>query len=364
MSKIITSKQLFFAIVTLCLSPIYRNIPKILCEKSGNAGFLSIIFGLVLTLLLCYIIHTLVKNFPAQNIYGIIKTLTNTFVAKAFSVITLFWAIANIIYSLHFNVITVQGTISPYTTDSFLFGVLLLLTAYCLYSGIKTAMRISELVLIILLAVLGGLLIISFQNFDGMNLLPITFSDTGSVIKSAPYSACIFGFIFIYLFYADKLDRPQISFKPYIYFSLTVFIVATLVTVITIGVQGADLASTYTLPFFSVIKRTSLLNIFERMEAFLILPSIVSDFIYITFFMSIIILSIKWIFSLEKTKLVAVPCFIGVFIIASLVANSQFSIESFYYDYLVWVNSIYEYVIPLLFFIIYLIRRKKLKAEK
>ena len=360
MNKIVTTRQLLFSVVMLSLAPIFRNIPKIVCQKAGPAGFLSIIPSALVTLLLAFIVFSFAKNFPAQNLYSIVKTITNTMVAKIFLILTLIWAVINITAALHFNAITAQGALTPFTPNAFLFTVMLLLAGYCLYNGIKVAMRISELLLIIILVVIAGLLYLSMQNFDALNLLPLTLSDTKNIITASPFSFCIFGFLIVYLFYADRLDSPQRKFTPFIVYTAVISLTTFLITLVTVGVQGAKLAGTYTFPIFSVIKRTSLLNIFERMEAFLILPSIVSDFVFISFFMSIIILSIKWLFSLKTVKYIAVPAFIGVYIIANLISYSKLNVENLYYEYVVILNSVFEVGLPIIFYLIYLLRRKHL----
>ena len=364
MNKSITIRQIICAVIMLCITLIHEHIPKGSAQVAGNGGIISIILGAVIAVIIAYFVYYLIKSYPGCNIYDMMKISLGTFVAKTILVITLLWAGINLVTVLHFHALISQNTFIPFTPERQIFLYMLALVGYCLYKGIKVAMRISELLISLFIFNLIFLILVAIPHFQISNLLPITLADTPNIVKATPYSFTVFGLIIFALFYADKLDKPQSSFKPYLLYILTVFILAFSITVISIGVQGEKLTGEFTLPFGSVVKHSSLSVFFERLEAFLLLPSFVSDFVESAFFMSVLLLSIKWLFNMKKIGFVAVPVFIGIYIISLFVETTQFTLESFYKSCLIPINSGFILTLPLILVLATLIRKKRNAANK
>ena len=362
MNKIITSRQIICAVIVMSLTMIHIHIPKSSAKIVGSAGYISIIIGALIALLTTYCVYLIMKKFPGYNVYDILKILLGTFLAKLIMVLTILWAGLNVITTLHYHSLIEQSTLMPFSPDSFIYFIMLALSAYCLYKGSKVAMRISELTLTLFLLLFTGLMLIGLSNFNVINLLPVTFYDTANIIKASPTSFSIFGLIIFALFYADKLNKPQKSFKPYAFYMLTVFLFAFFITIVTFGVQGAPLAATYNLPFNALVQRSSLFNLFERLEAFILFPTFISDFVQIVFFMSAIFLSIKWIFGLNKIKYSAIPIFISIYILALLLEKTPLTIVDIYNYYVVWINAGFEFILPIIIIIMAFIRRNYVEA--
>lgn len=358
MNKTITNRQIICFTIILSITLIHEHIPKSVSKVAGSAGYLSIIIGGLLGLIIAYLTYFLLKTFPNKNIYEILQILVGKTLAKFTLILFFYWAAANVITVLHFHSLISQNTLMPFTPDRLIFFNMLTLCAYCLYKGVKVAMRISELFVTLFVLDLIFLVIVASKDFDFTNLLPVTFSDSVNIIKASPHSFSVFGLILISLFYADKLDKRQDKFRPYGLYILTVTLLALTATLITVGTQGANLTANYALPFGAVVKHSSLSTFFERLEIFFLLPTFISDFLQLVFFISVMLMSLKWIFNIKKMKLVSFAVFVALYFISLAVEKTNFSVDDFYYNYLVIFNSAFEITLPFLMFILTLIKKK------
>lgn len=358
MNKTITIRQIICAFLVLSITLIHEHIPKSASKIAGSAGYISVIVGGIIGAFIAFCICFLIRNFPSKNIYEILEILVGKIGAKLVLILFFFWAGANVITVLHFHSLISQNTLMPFTPDRLIFFNMLALSAYCLCKGIKVAMRISELFVTLFILNLVFLLVVAMKDFDFVNLLPVSSSDTANIIIASPHSFSVFGLIFLALFYADKLEKPQTSFKPFGLYILVVFLLAFFISVVTIGTQGATLTANYTLPFGAVVKHSSLSAFFERLEVFLLLPTFISDFLEIVFFISVMLLSFKWVFNVKKPLYFAIFLFPAVYFTALILENTQFALEDFYENYLVIINSVFELCLPIIMVILTLVKKK------
>ena len=364
MTKNITLRQVLYTYILMILSPIIRHLPNYITKTSGAGGYVSILFGTLFSLIIIFSVRYLVKAFPAMNLYEILESAVTVIGAKIIIALYALWALFNITAKIQFYAITCQTTLISHSKATLLFSVILLIVAYCLYKGIKSAFRLSELLLVMFVVIIGLLAAICFRDFDYLNLLPLTLEGSVKSIRAVPATINVVGFIFIVLFFSDCFDKKYTSIKPYMRAGLCVAAISFVITLVSIGINGAQLTSKLTFPFYAVVRRSAFFNILERLEAFVVIPSIVSDFVYICVFSAIFLLCIKWLFGLYDTKFLIVPVLVLIYFFSLVSLKTQFESDMFYYNVLIYLNTVFLYVFPIVVSLIVFVKNKITKSKK
>lgn len=358
MTKTLTLRQVLFAYMLMMLSPILRHLPNYLTKVAGASGYLSVIVGAAAALVIAFCVYGLIKSFPAMNIYEMLESSFTVIGAKIIIFLYFIWVFFSLTMKSRFYAVTCQTTLISNAGNSTLYTIMLLLVGYTIYKGIKSVFRMSELLLTMFLIIIILLAVICMKDFDVLNLLPISVDNIMPVIKASPCSFNVMGVIIIALFFADRFDRYKSSPKPYVISVMTLSVLSLLISVVTVGTNGAKFTSKLVFPFYGVVRRSAFLNILERLEPFVIIPSVVSDFVFICVFTEIALLCIKWLFGLDDSKFLAIPLFVMLFFFALLFMKTQFESEHFYYSILLYLNPIFLYVIPVLLTVIALIKKR------
>lgn len=362
MNKSLSLRQLLYTYIFIMIAPILRSLPNNVCKIAGSAGWISVILGLIFGIIGCICIWLFIRCFPACNFYEIIEKITSKPIAKIIISLYLFWAIINVFCKLPFYSLNYQTTLMTYSTNEFLLSVLMVLVGYALLKGVKTFFRLSELVLIIFLIVISLLVIIASSKFRLINLTPRT--SIGNVFVASSQSFSTIGYILMPIFFADRLDRHYTKFSSYFKAFAALSIICITISVTTIGTNGSELTSSLTFPFYTAVKRTSFLDILERLEEFVILPSALSDFVFICVFCAIIFLCLKWLFNLNNMKIYGIPILLNLYFIGLMFIKTQFEAESFYSHIFIYFDFLFLYIIPLILLIIAAVRGQLKSVSK
>jgi hypothetical protein len=101
--------------------------------------------------------------------------------------------------------------------------------------------------------------------------------------------------------------------------------------------------------------------IFERFEVLVTLISLLSDFIAICIFVILILRCLTWLFNLKDCFYLCIPLAMIIFYLTYYVSSTQFEFRYLYRYVIVNLNLIFEYAIPVILFLLCLIKRKKIK---
>jgi hypothetical protein len=196
-------------------------------------------------------------------------------------------------------------------------------------------------------------------------LLPISTVHLGSTILAAKNVIAVGGNIIIALFFADKFGITTDKFQiRKLWGGVLTFIVLTFViTVFSFGITGADLTASVSFPFYITVKSISLFNIFERFEVLVTLICVLSDFISVCILAFLLLRCFEWLFDLRQNQFLAVPLTILVFYLTYYVSSTQFEFNFLYQNVIIYLNIIFEYLIPVLLTLLCLLKRKKIQKQ-
>ncbi len=365
MNREITLRQVTFLYLFISVSTILRQVPQNLAREAGRSGYLSPIWSIAATALLTGIIMLLIKYFPGLNIYEIMVQLVGSFLAKLLILAYLIWILVGAAAKVISYSLTLEFTLMPRTRSDFFMTVMMLLVFYALLRGIKTIFRFSELTLGTILILFVILFVCAASRLRRDYLLPVSVVHLKSTLYAARHVVSVGGNIIIVLFFADKFGISVTKKQLHkLWFGMATFtLLAIVITLFTFGISGTTLTASLPFPFYITVKSISFFQIFERFEVLVTLICILSDFVAISIFVILLFRCLTWLFHLEKGEALYIPLAVIIFYLTYFISSTQFEFDYFYQTFLVNVNLIFEYAIPILLAFVCLIRRNKIKKQ-
>jgi len=326
-------------------------IPNIVAYIGGDSGYISILYSFVLLMIFAGFLINILGTFPRKSLFEIIEEIAGTFIAKVFALLYGIWAIMVVNLEINQYTVMLQSTLLPTIKSEVLLLILFFIVGYMIIKGYKTLFRFAELSYLIIIFFLGILALFAIPTMELNNLVPVTETNLYDNLWGIQYVCGIGGNIMLILFFAHRITKsnsmPTIRRK--LYFGAGSFsLIAFLATVICIGNHGGTLTSKFAYPIFQTVKSITILKTFERFDSFITLVCIFSDIVTIGIFLFIFDECFQKVFSCKTW----VPITIGVlFILCCYVGLrniTQFRLEEFYYDKMVYINLIFQFVLPLL----------------
>ena len=365
MDRQITLRQVTFLYLFISVSTILRQVPQALANDAGRSGYMSPVWSLLVTVPLTAIVILFLHVFPGKNMYEIMLQLIGTVLAKLLIVAYLLWLLIATTAKLTSYSLTMEFTLMPNTRSDLFMTVMLLMVFYGLLHGIKTIFRFSELTLGTVLVVFVILFVCAFSRLRTDYLLPVSLVNIDRTVMAAKSVAAVGGNIIIALFFADKYgNRVTKNQRNRLWFGLFVFTLLTfLITLFTFGISGTSLTKSLPFPFYITVKSISFFNVFERFEVIVTLICILSDFVAISIFAVLLFRCFEWLFHLEQSEYLGIPLAIILFYLTYYLSSTQFEFNYLYRVLIENLNMIFQYVIPVLLFFVYVVRHKHFKQQ-
>lgn len=356
MNENVTLRQLVFMFLLISIAPIARQIPNRAAAIAGSSGYLSCILSFIVLMILAVGILVLIKAFPGLNLYEMLTKICGTFLAKIIIFFYLLWFLISAVVKINVYSVMLQSSLMPSMKTRFLILLMMLMVWYGFSKGAKTILRFSEFVLVPILFFALLLMIFSIPKVELYNLLPITIFDMRENALASISVLSIGGNLILLLFFANfiKYNMHFSKMKRKVYFAVGSFsIIAFIACVITIGINGAGLSAKLSYPLFMTIKSVSVLNAVERMESWITLICIFSDFTAISIFAILMIRCMEFLFGKKHNSYYKIV--LGVFAVIILVYldATQFELDYFYQHILVYGNLIFQFAIPCVVLFLY-----------
>lgn len=365
MKREVSLRQIAYLYLFISLSPILRQIPNALANEAGRSGYLSPLWSLIAIIPLTGVIIALIKTFPGLNIYEMMELLAGKFFAKIIILAYLLWIILSIIAKVNIYSLTLQFTLMPQTKSSFFMVILIIMVYYALYRGIKTVFRFSEFILGPVIILFAILFFCALTRIRTDYLLPVSTFRVPATIFASKNVIAVGGNIIIALFFADKFG---ISITPKQFRKLWIgaaafILISFVITIFTFGITGADITSILPFPFYITVKSISFFNVFERFEVLVTLICIMSDFISICIFSIIMLRCIEWLFHLEQSVYIYVPLTAVIYYLTFYLCSTQFEFNYLYRNIILYLNIVFQYLIPIILGLICLLKHKKINKQ-
>ncbi len=344
----------------ISLSQMFTNVH----QDAWLSVFIAFIIGLVLLLIYLYLInYKLEYNIIKLNTYifgTIIGTIINIFICLCIFIyaICIFWNFTNFITTQYLS-----------NTPLIAIGGLLSIPLfYILIKDIETITKTAIIVFFISILIYSLSLFGLFNEIDLNNIMPILENGINPVIKNSIYSLCFnVGPIFLITIVPKSYFKKEQKFNMpiiFMYIFNALFVCYGVFTVL--AVLGPNLSILYEYAEVQVLKRVVIFGFVDRIESIISLRWIFDIFITLTMTLYFILIFIKETFKIKKQKIIDITVFILIIllnIINCFAFKNKLVFNNFISKVLLPLCLISFIIIPLILFVICLIKKSKDKLE-
>ncbi|PAD85332.1 hypothetical protein CHH57_00230 [Niallia circulans] len=353
----ISAKQMMSLLMMTIISTAILSIPAVTSKHAGHDMWVSPIFSSISGLITAFIILQLHKLYPNETIFQYSKHIVGTFLSKCIGLAYLLYIllVTSIIVREYADFILTSLLYS--TPLVVIIGVMVILCAYSVKSGLEVFARASQVFLPIYIFSLLVLLLL-FHEFDVKNMLPLFEGKWKSMLHGALQPALWFNQIFymgILLPYVkDKATKKVVGYKVILYSLIVMFSL----NIICLFLFGENVDS-YQFPVFTAFRYIYIPPFFERFESVLVVIWVLGVFIKISlFYFTLCLGTAQWL-GVEKEKTFVFPYGILIIIIALWVSTNLADLNKFI-ESTIPVLEIGLYVlIPLSLLLLSFIRKKR-----
>lgn len=233
-------------------------LPRILVEGAGTDGWIILMSGGFLVIIIAFLYGYIVKSFPGKNWFDILAINLTKPVAY---LVTLYFFIHFILmagFTTRIFIAVVKVMLLPRTPRGVLVLSLLLVVGYLGRKGIETLGRLAEVLVVPLAVIILGLFAVSWAGFQFSNLFPVFQTDFIDIIKGIPNIFFSFVGIEVMLVFGRFVNEPQNSMKAPPMAVAIVLISYVILNATMLGVLGEQQIRYIVWPFIAAFETVSL----------------------------------------------------------------------------------------------------------
>lgn len=276
MNQGLTRQQFVAAAFLASLSPMIRVLPRAAVLLAGPACWLCPLAAFVLLALYgCFLFRFLNKG---RSLGELFLQCLGPGVGRP---LLFLYGLAFLFYAgfiLRVGADRLMVTVYPTSGPAVFYTVLLLLGLMASLGTLRALGRAAVILRWAMLGALGLAFLFSLPDLNTDYLGPVTAESAGGILWGALPVANIGGLYTCFSF-LDSYCRPEKRNPRLALGWLAVFCgIATLLCIAVVGSFGSKLTVNMSYPFFVMVRNVSLLNLAERIEAFVVVLWVLSDF--------------------------------------------------------------------------------------
>lgn len=354
----ISSKHLFALFAALSFAPAIRIFPRQAAMALGSGGWMLPFAALMIIELYVMVIGQLFKNNPSADLHDIFSIVFGKTVSQI--ILNIYLLLAILLASVYLRLFAERVLSSAILnlSISWLFIYILGLIWYVSRKPLASLSRFAQLFLFCFAPLFLLVLLVSFSQVKVINLMPTFSVNYGTFMDGFLSLISTWGLGVFMLFFRKQVYDPQnIKRNTQKGFILLGTLSALLVTVV-IGALGSSITERMTLPFFSMIKMTSILGFIDRFDAFIAALWIFIDFIFITYFVMLARHLTKTAWHIDNTVSMTTPICLVIFILGQILFNSNLEVLQFTDIFMPPIILTMLFVVPIITLIIGRLRKK------
>lgn len=264
----ITVPQTVALIVTTILGTGILSLPHEVAKAVGSDGWILVLLGGITTLIISFIIGSLVMRFPQDTFIEYSRKTVGKFLSYPLSALLAIHYVLITSLSLRIFAEVMNVFMLPRTPMEFIILTQMLTSLYLVRYGVEPVARLSEILLPILIIPIFAMYVIAFPKADFSELLPFMATPLIKMAKGIFFTLFSFLGFEILLVVAPYMRSPKriywslfasIGIVTLIYFFIVVVVFATM------GVENTKMLMW---PSMSIIRTlTAPGGIFDRMDA-------------------------------------------------------------------------------------------------
>lgn len=281
----ISSVQLMFALVTLVTATAWLFVPAITTEAAAQDGWISVLVPATLfggaVVVVC---AALGLRFPERTVIEYSTDILGRYPGK-------FIGLGYVFFFLHINAVIIREfgdfivtSFMPETPLLVFNGVIVLLAAYAVRSGLEVIARANQFVFP--LAVLSLFIILGLVVGDMRpeNLRPVLERGMGPVLKGSLAPSSWRGEVVVLLMFLPYLNKPREVLMAGLQAVVFIGVLLAMATAAMVAVFGPEISANFTFPTLELARYVSVARFIERVEAIVMILWVAGVFIKVSLF--------------------------------------------------------------------------------
>lgn len=325
----ITKAQLMKAAFISLLSPAIRFLPEMPARLGGAAAWLSPLAAAIPVFLYVLLINKfMAKRAPGEGLGQMIVRSTGQIPGKIILVIFGLWLLFYSGFILRMSAERFLSSVYENGNLSVFLVVTLAASFIAAIGKIRSVGRMASAYIVIIALCLAVVLIFTLPDIKKENLLPVSYLETGNVLKGAlPVFSVITGYVY-FEFLTGHTEKKAGDGRHTFACIGAILLCLFLISFVTIGILSANLCARLQNPFFIAERNVEILGIVERMESVIISFWVFSDFMYLTVLIMAITEIGGIVFGISKrTAAVCAECII-ILVISASISNTAFGFKT------------------------------------
>ena len=357
----ITALQSYIIIISIMIGTGILGLSRIVAEVAQQDAWISVLVnGVFISIIMAAIIYT-VKKYPKDNFLQVTTYLLTKPVAYLVTIAYIIYAVLATATIIRFLLEMVQTWLLETTPIPIISLIIVITTVYMVKNGLTVVARFNE-VLFFYLIIFFLLIAVGLPEAQLINLRPVGGSGIRNIIKGAIPSFYAFGgyeVILVYYSYISDKHKPVLKYSVLSILVVTVFYTLTVMS--QLALFGADELQRVLYPSMNYLRAVDF-PVLERMELFFTVfwSFTVLGTIGLQYFAACILS--QTVFKSKKTATFAYIYAPIIFVLSLYPRNTPHLVELS--GYISYMNIFFGLALPLLLFIMSLIRGGKKSNEK
>jgi spore germination protein KB len=266
--------------------------------------------------------------FPKQTIVEYCDLILGPWLGKVVSVILILWVFqsGSIVYREVASYFAVS--ILPSTPLVALMILISLAPAYAVYHGLEVLGRSSDFLFMLIIGFISLIYFLLIPEFDYSKIFPVFGDGIGNILRGSLTVIGYGGEIILVLFFFPYIKDNQKAGKIMVF------------TIVAVGIGGILTEAAYTmvfglertfltLPFYHMSRYASIGLVVERMDPFLMVANFLANYLKLSIFTYVIVLSLAQLFKMKNYRKLIIPVILALNVVGFYSFRSMMEVIDF-----------------------------------
>ncbi|MEH7250636.1 endospore germination permease [Neobacillus niacini] len=360
--KVVISARQFCILVMLnTIGTTILIVPSGLAAEAKQDAWIPAILAICIGLLVIGLHNALGNLFPEMTFVEYCKKILGKWAGSILSIgliyfsfigaSTLVWVMGNFLVS----------QIMPETPTDVIYIFFVVVVVYGLRLGLEPIARCAEIFLPWVILFFLLLVVLPIPEVDSKNLQPMFDTEPIPIIKGTLSFICVATMpLIVFQMIVPYGKRSKQTNRAFYIGNITGSFILLAITLLTILVLGAELTARNIFPSFVLAKKVTITGFLERIEVIMALLWFITIYFKTTSYCYACLKGLSQLLSLKEYRILTLP--FGMSLIAFSMIVYPDVVYAGEWDTKTWIpySLTYGLVIPLLLYIVALVRRKKL----
>ena len=341
-------RQLTVLVFCGLLSPIIRLVLGETGYAAGAGGWLSPMIALPIYLLPVWVLIIVFRRLPkGTGLSGLYQLAFGKRPGKALTLMTGLWALLAAALALRFYVESMVSSVYADTSVWLFLAGLMAVVWYVCVQGRAAVCRMVRLFLPVLGITVGLILLLGVREMHLYHVWPVWLEGADGLLRSAVPVTVVLGYSIPVLFLRGEVGETQEGRRVVFRWMTGLCLLMSAAGLIILGMFGWKTAVRLQMPFFSVAKEVSVLNVIERVESVVAAVWALSDIALIAALMDAAADCLQKGAWPVRRNLLFGGAGIVVLLLAAFVGPSAFELRNQWVRCLQYVDGAVCYALPL-----------------